>query len=86
MANTIEITVPFDIKNVELINTQANEAGQFIITVRSTIESVCCHNCGKEATKFYGHADERTIRHTESFGLETNIRFYPKRYECPHCG
>jgi len=86
MANTTEIMVPFDIKDVELINTQANEAGQLIITVRSTIESVCCHNCGKEATKFYGHADERIIRHIESFGLEIYIRFCPKRYECPHCG
>ncbi len=86
MANTTEIMVPFDIKDVEVTDTQANEAGQLIITARSTIESVCCHNCGKEATKFYGHADERTIRHTESFGLEIYIRFYPKRYECPHCG
>jgi len=87
MAKTTEIMVPFDIKDVELTDdTQNNEAGQLIITVRSTIESVCCHNCGKETTKFYGHADVRTIRHTESFGLETNIRFYPKRYECLHCG
>ena len=86
MANTTEIMVPFDIKDVELIDTQTNEAGQLIITVRSTIENVCCHNCGKEATKFNGHADVRTIRHTKSFGLETNISFYPKRYECPHCG
>jgi len=26
------------------------------------------------------------VRHTSCFGLETYIRFCPKRYECPHCG
>jgi transposase len=84
MTNTIEGTE--DIENVEVISTQTNEAGQFIITVKSTIESTCCHNCGKEATELYVYYDARIVRHTSSFGLETYIRFYPKRYECPHCG
>jgi len=84
MTNTIE--VPFDIENVEVIGTQINEAGQFIITVKSTLESACCHSCVWSATKLYGHSDARLVKHTSSFGLETYIRFYPKRYECPHCG
>jgi len=84
MNNTIE--VPFDIENVEVFNTEINEAGQFILTLRNTDESVCCHSCGKIATELYGHADVRQVRHTSCFGLETYIRFCPKRYECPHCG
>jgi transposase len=84
MKNTIE--VPFDIENVEILNTEINEEGQLIITVRNTDESVCCHSCGKDATELYGHADVRQVRHTSCFGLETYIRFYPKRYECLHCG
>jgi len=84
MKNTIE--VPFDIENVEILNTEINEDGQLIITVRNTEESVCCHGCGKKATELYGHADVRVVRHTSCFGQETYIRFYPKRYECPHCG
>ena len=84
MTHTIE--VPFDIENVEIISTKTNEAGQLIITVRNTDESTCCHSCGKEATKLYGHADARIVRHTSSFELETYISFYPKRYECSHCG
>jgi len=84
MTNTIE--VPFDIENVEIISTQTNEVGQFLITVKNTNESTCCHSCGKIATELYGHADARMVRHTSCFELETSIRFYPKRYECPHCG
>jgi len=84
MTNTIE--VPFDIKNAEILNTQTNETGQLIITVRNTDESTCCHSCGKQATELCGHADVRIIRHTSSFGIETYIRFFPKRYECSHCG
>lgn len=84
MKNTIE--VPFDIENVEILNTEINEAGQLIITAQNTDESVCCHSCGKITTELYGHADVRQVRHTSCFGLETYIRFCPKRYECPHCG
>ena len=78
MNKTIE--VPFDIENVEVFNTEINEAGQLIITVRNTDESVCCHGCGKIATELYGHADVRQVRHTSGFGMETYIRFYPKTY------
>jgi transposase len=83
MTNTIE--VPFDIENVEIINTQTNEAGQFIITVRSIIFNPTCHDGGKIATEHYGRGDTRIVRHTSVLGLETYIRFYPKRYECTPC-
>jgi len=83
---TNSILVPFDVENVEILNTETNETGQLIITVRNTEESTGCHSCGKQATELYGYADVRVVRHVESFGLETYVRFYPKRYECPHCG
>ena len=84
MKNTIEGTE--DIENVDILNSENNEAGQLILTARNTDESVCCHSCGKVATELYGHADVRVVSHTSCFGLETYIRFCPKRYECPHCG
>jgi transposase len=83
MTNTIE--VPFDIEDVEVINLESNTEGQLIITVKSTIEGTCCHKCGRHTKALYDHFDARTIRHTSVFGSETYIRFFPKRYECPHC-
>lgn len=83
MTNTIEI--PFDIEDVEVINVESNAEGQLIITVKSTIEGTCCHKCGRLTSALYDHGDARTIRHTSVFGSETYIRFFPKRYECPHC-
>lgn len=83
MTNTIE--VPFDIEDVEIINTEVNTEGQFIITVKSTIEGTCCHKCGNNVKALYDHGDARFVRHTSVFGLETYIRFFPKRYECSHC-
>ena len=83
MTSTIE--VPFDIENVEVINTQVNAEGQLIITVKSTIEGTCCHKCGHHTKALYDHGDARIVRHTSVFWLETYIRFFPKRYECSHC-
>lgn len=83
MTSTIE--VPFDIENVEVINTQVNAEGQWIITVKSMIEGTCCHKCGRFTSALYDHGDARTVRHTSVFGLETSIRFFPKRDECSHC-
>jgi transposase len=84
MTSTIE--VPFDIEDVEVISTQTNAVGQFIITVKSTIEGTNCHNCGRDIKTLYDHGDARTVRHFDVFGLETYLRFFPKRYECPYCG
>ncbi len=83
MTNTIE--VPFDIENVEVIDTQVNAEGQLIITVKSMIEGTCCQKCGHHTKALYDHGDARFARHTSVFGLETYIRFFPKRYKCSHC-
>lgn len=82
--NTIE--VPFDIEGVEIISSETNEIGQVIITVRSTVFNTTCHFCQEIVTELHGHCEARIVRHTSVFGLETYIRFYPKRYECSHCG
>lgn len=83
MTNTIE--VPFDIEDVEVINVESNASVPLIITVKSTIEGTCCHKCGNHTKALYVSGDARTVRLNEVFGLETYIRFFPKRYECSHC-
>ena len=82
MTNTIE--VPYDIKDVEVINIDSMTYFHITITVKSTIEGTCCHKCGRHTKALYDHFDARTVRHTSIFGLETYIRIDPKRYECPH--
>ena len=77
MTNTIE--VPFDIENVEVIGTQINEAGQFIITVKSTIESACCHSCVRLATELYGHSDARLVKLNEIFFLSDIYSLLPQK-------
>ena len=83
MRQTFEI--PLDIPDVTIENVTTNRLGHIEITVKSTVEGVPCHQCGKMTTKFYGEDREITLRHLPILGRRTYIRLRPKRYECPYC-
>ena len=40
---TAQITVPLDIPDVQVLQTQITRQGEFIITVESTLSSARCH-------------------------------------------
>lgn len=79
------IKIPLDIPDVWVLNIEINEAGEYIITVESTLEHATCPNCGRRITKFHGHAAWITLRHLSILGTPVYIRLRPKRYKCPYC-
>jgi len=83
MHKTFEI--PLDIPDVTIEKVETNRHGDFVVTVKSTIESTYCHQCGKKITKVYGYDREITLRHLSILGKKTFIRLRPVRYQCPSC-
>ena len=52
MRKTFEI--PLDIPDVTIQSVETDRHGDFVITVKSTVEGTSCHTCGKKVTKVYG--------------------------------
>jgi len=83
MRQTFEI--PLDIPDVTIQHVETDRHGDFVITVKSTVEGTSCHTCGKKITKVYGEDREITVRHLPILGRKTYIRIRPVRYQCPSC-
>src|SRR5713101_1411174 len=83
MRKTLEI--PLDIPEVTIQHVETDRHGDFVITVKSTVEGTSCHTCGKKITKVYGDDREITLRHLPILGRKTYIRIRPVRYQCPYC-
>ena len=83
MRKTFEI--PLDIPDVTIEKVETDRHGDFVITVKSTVEGTHCHTCGKKIIKVYGYDREITLRHLPILGRKTSIRLRPVRYQCPHC-
>lgn len=83
MRKTFEI--PLDIPDVTIQTVETDRHGDFVITVKSTVEGTSCQTCGKKVTKVYGYDREITFRHLPILGRKTSIRLRPVRYQCPYC-
>jgi len=83
MRQTFEI--PLDIPEVTIQHVETDRHGDFVITVKSTVEGTSCHTCGKKIIKMYGEDREITVRHLPILGRKTYIRIRPVRYQCPSC-
>ncbi len=79
------ISLPLDIPDVEVIDMQMKDNGDYIIIVESLHGSTTCKHCGRISTKFHGHGREIELRHLPILGHRVYIRFQPKRFACPHC-
>jgi transposase len=79
------ISLPLDIPDVRVLDVKMNKAGDYIITVESTLKSAKCRICGRKITKFHGHDKWITLRHLTILGKRVYIRLRPKRYLCPYC-
>ena len=77
--------IPLGIAEVKIEKVETTQGGDFVITVRSSIEETNCHKCGKITTKFHGHDQAITLRHLSILGKETYIRIFPKRCQCSDC-
>jgi transposase len=83
--STAQITIPLDIPDVRVIQTQVTAHGEFIITVESTLTSAVCHRCGRTIHKPHGSDDWVTVRHLPILGRPVYLRYRPKRYRCNTC-
>jgi transposase len=83
MRKTFEI--PLDIPDVAIQTVETDRHGDFVITVKSTVEGTSCHTCGKKVTEVYGYDREITLRHLPILGRKTYIRLRPVRYQCSYC-
>ncbi len=83
--STAQITIPLDIPDVRVLQTQLTAQNEFIITVESTLTSAVCHRCGQLIHKSYGTDDWVTVRHLPILGHPVYLRYRPKRYRCDTC-
>src|SRR3972149_661922 len=83
--STAQITIPLDIPDVKVLQTQITEQGEFLITVESTVSRARCRRCGKEIRKFHGYDEWVTVHHLPILGRPVYLRYRPKRYRCEAC-
>jgi transposase len=80
-----QVTIPLDIPDVKVLQTEINKRGEIIITVESTKEGVTCRKCGRLIQKSHGHDSWVTVRYLPVFGRATYLRYRPKRFQCLDC-
>jgi transposase len=79
------ISIPLDIENVRVLQTDLTAAGEFILTVESTLETTTCHRCGRVISESHGVDQPRLLRHLPILGRPLYLRIRPKRFRCPFC-
>ena len=79
------ISIPLDIPDLRVLQTDLSAAGEFILTVESTLESTNCRRCGRVITEQHGLDESRLLRHLPILGHPVYLRIRPKRFRCPFC-
>ncbi|GAB4433055.1 MAG: ISL3-like element ISKox3 family transposase [Chloroflexi bacterium OHK40] len=79
------ISIPLDIADLRVLQTDLTQAGELILTVESTLEHTTCHRCGRTITEPHGTDKPRLLRHLPILGRPVYLRIRPKRFRCPFC-
>src|SRR5260221_2190639 len=79
------ISIPLDIPDVRVLQTELTRAGELILTVESTFASTSCRRCGRTITERHGLDEPRLLRHLPILGRVVYLRLRPKRFRCPVC-
>ena len=79
------ISIPLDIPDVRVLQTELTTAGELILTVESTLPSTNCRRCGRTITERHGVDEPRLLRHLPILGRVVYLRIRPKRFRCPWC-
>ena len=82
---TAHVLIPLDIPDVQVLKTELTPAGDWVITVKSTLSTARCHKCGREIRRFHGHDQWLTVRHLPILGHPVYLRYQPRRYQCDEC-
>ena len=79
------ISIPLDIHDVMVLETEVTPTGDFVITVESKLNSATCRKCGRETTEFHCYDEWISLRHLPILDRHVTIRLRPKRFRCPYC-
>jgi transposase len=79
------ISIPLDIPDLRVLQTELTKDGELILTVESTLSSTTCRRCGRIISERHGVDEPRLLRHLPSFGRVVYLRIRPKRFRCPWC-
>jgi transposase len=79
------ISIPLDIPDVRVLQTEITKQGELILTVESTLTSTNCRRCGRIITERHGLDEPRLLRHLPILGRVVYLRIRPKRFRCPWC-
>jgi transposase len=79
------ISIPLDIPDVRVLQTEITKHGELVLTVESILTSTTCRRCGRTITEFHGLDEPRLLRHLPILGRVVYLRIRPKRFRCPWC-
>lgn len=79
------ISVPINLVNINVTNTNTLDNGEFIVQVISTEIGTSCKHCGKYITKKHSLNKAIKLKHLPAFGNSVSIKFQPIRYQCFNC-
>jgi transposase len=79
------ISIPLDIPNLRVLQTELTKDGEFVLTVESTLTSTTCRRCGRTITERLGLDEPRLLRHLPILGHVVYLRIRPKRFRCSWC-
>jgi transposase len=79
------ISIPLDIPDIGVLQTDLTAAGEFILTVESTLTSTKCRRCGCVISDLHGLDQPRLLRHLPILGHPLYLRIRPKRFRCLFC-
>jgi transposase len=79
------ISIPLDVPDVRVLQTELTKNGELILTVESTLNSTNCRRCGRTITERHGVDEPRLLRHLPILGRVVYLRIRPKRFRCPFC-
>jgi transposase len=77
------ISIPLDIPNVRVLQTEITTQRELVLTVESALSSTSCRRCGRIITDFHGLDEARLLRHLPILGRVVYLRIRPKRFRCP---
>jgi transposase len=79
------ISIPLDIPDVRVLQTEITKQGELVLTVESTLMSTICRRCGRTITEPHGVDEPRRLRHLPILGRVVYLRLRPKRFRCLWC-
>src|SRR6185503_5626687 len=74
------ISIPLDVPDVRVLQTELTKEGELILTVESTLTSTTCRRCGRTISERHGVDEPRLLRHLPILGRVVYLRIRPKRF------